>query len=656
MRLESVEINNYRQYQRATFTFPKLNGKSDLHIIYGSNTVGKSNMLNAITWCLYERELHLGDKNTAQPMINNSYVSHLRSINQNNGEVSVILTISSDDGKRKMKVERVASFNVTADTVKEIDDKVTVSNYDNNQWSIIENQEEALINIHRYLPEEINEYIFFDGEQLEKYFQEVQTNKNIKAIKGFTQSDIIEKAIRGFNKAKSEISLKLTNMGDNELKDKEADLKAKEDACKQLEDIIKELKTQIGQAKDKIAELDEIIRGKETIRDKTQRYQELQDEAEQLEEEKKSLFSDMMKFARKYYTLLALYPALKAYKEYIDKQDVDGKLPPIIDKDILDRIVKDGKCLICGNELDEKHIAFVRELQRKINMSSKTSNEMKAALGALRGYFQEIDGYKEEKAKKVQSYESLQKRIKDNENEYSKLDEYLKSIPNNSEIAEAISNREKYQELLNALYERKGKEEYSFQIAEEKREEADKEYRKAVAKHEELRGISAQMEYCTKASTVLEKTEENILAGFRNDMEKQTYDLFNSLTWAKGKYIAINLGKDYSVKLLNKFGDQALGSCSAAERTLLALSFTLALQKSSHHDSLLFIDTPVGRIDEENRKNFSKVLLDLAKSKQVILTFTPTEYDADVRGVLEGNYSSFQELIQNDFITEVKTK
>lgn len=36
------------------------------------------------------------------------------------------------------------------------------------------------------------------------------------------------------------------------------------------------------------------------------------------------------------------------------------------------------------------------------------------------------------------------------------------------------------------------------------------------------------------------------------------------------------------------------------------------------------------RVDEDNRLNFVNTLCEIAKSKQVILTFTPTEYDEKV--------------------------
>ena len=78
MRIESIEIQNFRQYRKEKFTFPRIKGKKDIHVIIGENGEGKTNILNALTWCLYGEELHLGDKNTAINKINSQYVQELR--------------------------------------------------------------------------------------------------------------------------------------------------------------------------------------------------------------------------------------------------------------------------------------------------------------------------------------------------------------------------------------------------------------------------------------------------------------------------------------------------------------------------------------------------------------------------------------------------
>jgi DNA sulfur modification protein DndD len=82
-------------------------------------------------------------------------------------------------------------------------------------------------------------------------------------------------------------------------------------------------------------------------------------------------------------------------------------------------------------------------------------------------------------------------------------------------------------------------------------------------------------------------------------------------------------------------GFPCLGSISAAERELLALSFTLALHKISGFDSPILIDTPVSRVSDEHRENLGNVFSSISNHKQIILLFTPAEYSQDISKSLD---------------------
>ena len=68
----------------------------------------------------------------------------------------------------------------------------------------------------------------------------------------------------------------------------------------------------------------------------------------------------------------------------------------------------------------------------------------------------------------------------------------------------------------------------------------------------------------------------------------------------------------------------------------------------------MILFTPLGRVGEKNRINFTEVLTGIAESKQVILSFTPTEYDDNVRRMLAGEYSSYYELSFDKGVTTIK--
>ena len=133
MRIETIEIQNFRQYRNLSFKFPSVEGQNDLHIIYAKNGVGKTNVLNAITWCLYDTEMHLGDKKTSNAILNNQKVQemrmHLPEGGSAIGDATVKILFSSDDASEKIRFQRVGKFNVTSETVIPVDTKFSIMRF-----------------------------------------------------------------------------------------------------------------------------------------------------------------------------------------------------------------------------------------------------------------------------------------------------------------------------------------------------------------------------------------------------------------------------------------------------------------------------------------------------------------------------------------------
>ena len=120
----------------------------------------------------------------------------------------------------------------------------------------------------------------------------------------------------------------------------------------------------------------------------------------------------------------------------------------------------------------------------------------------------------------------------------------------------------------------------------------------------------------------------------------------------KRKFSKVELMENYSTSVINNDGFECLGSCSAAERELLVLAFTLALHKESGFDGPLVIDTPISRISGDLRVAFAKVLREVSKNKQIILFVTEDEYSTNVRDVFEpyANKKYRFELVDEDYV------
>lgn len=659
MRIESIEIQDFRQYRNLLFKFPHSNGENDLHIIFANNGVGKTNVLNAITWCLYDTEMHLGDKNTALAILNNKKVQELRMHIPEGGnaigDATVRILLSSDDGSEKIRFQRVGKFNVTSEAVIPVNTEFSIMHFIDGEWNSIDTEEETLSLVKKNVPEEIHEYIFFDGEHLESYFKAGQFENIKNGIEELTQAKIIEKAESAFNNYLTGVlNPQIANSSVKDISAAQKELDKIQEAIDVTISSIQTLTTQIHNCDDEIARLDNIISGHIHVSEKTARLKEVDALIESLKGDITRKKAELMAFAREYIQYFALYPSIKNLYVYIQEQDKQGKLPPRIDKFLLQAIEEHKHCLICDQDLSDHSYSFIHELRKELEVSSETSALLNKSVVVLRQYLDKLSHYQERRTALIEEEKEFRRQCAEYLEEEKQLNIYLMNIPNTEAVTKAIEEKQKYRKTRDEIVARKGVEEEHRKELESQYYKQSKSLQLLIDKNKQLEKISKQADYCKMCRNVLKETRLDLLEESRREMEQETFDTFTQLLWKKDSFSKVEILEDYTFRLLDKYGSQTLGSCSAAERALLALSFTLALQKVSMHDSLLFIDTPIGRVDQDNRLNFVNTLCEIAKTKQVILTFTPVEYDDKVAAALQGQYASFNKLAIEDGITIIK--
>ena len=659
MRIESVEIQNFRQYRNLSFKFPHLNGENDLHIIFANNGVGKTNVLNAITWCLYDTEMHLGDKNTALAILNNQKVQELRMHLPEGGSVigdaTVRILFSSDDASEKIRFQRIGKFNVTKESVVAVNTEFSIMHFVDGEWNSIDSEEETLSLVKKNVPEEIHEYIFFDGEHLENYFKAGQFENIKNGIEELTQAKIIEKAENAFhNYLTGVLNPQIANSSVKDISIAQKELDKIQEAIDTTDNSINTLTTQIHNCDDEIATLDNIISGHANVSEKTARLKEIDGLIESLKGDIAKKKAELMAFVREYVQYFALYPAIKNLYTYILEQDKHGKLPPRIDKFLLQAIEEHKHCMICDQDLSDHSYSFIQELRKELEVSSETSALLNKSVVVLRQYIDKLIHYQERRTALMEEVKVLNNRYSEYLEEEKQLNIYLMNIPNAEAVTKAIEDKKVFRKKRDEIVAKKGIEEEHKKELDNKFYNQSKLLKSLIEKNKQLEKINQQADYCKKCRNILKETRLDLLEESRREMEQETFNTFTRLLWKKDTFSKVEILEDYTFRLLDRYGAQTLGSCSAAERALLALSFTLALQKVSMHDSLLFIDTPIGRVDQDNRLNFVNTLCEIAKTKQVILTFTPVEYDDKVAAALQGQYASFNRLTIEDGITVIK--
>ena len=190
MNISKIELENFRQYRgKIEFNFDT-DSKKNIAVILGVNGAGKSNLYNAITWCLYGVEEHSKHRDGALKRLNESKREDME--NEEYANVNVKINFS---GKSPIIVERQQLFVKTATgQLYEQSDEHKVWFLKDGNWKP-SSQPSATVNA--MLPEGIRKFFFFDGEQLDDFFKPGLQGKGKieKAIHDVSGVDIIDKTV-----------------------------------------------------------------------------------------------------------------------------------------------------------------------------------------------------------------------------------------------------------------------------------------------------------------------------------------------------------------------------------------------------------------------------------------------------------------------------
>ncbi|AZP35022.1 AAA family ATPase [Cronobacter sakazakii] len=337
MKLIRLEINNFRQfYGKQSIDFA-VDPEYGVTLIHGENNGGKTALLNALRWCLYEETT----ENLLDPK--NLLNKHAESQGKNTFSVSVQL----EHENRLLDVRRIQDKNSGCSNlhVYEIIDGCYAEKAEENPNTLI----------NTFLPKEMSQYFFYQGEgtgtlSSQNDFSHIKdaiekvlgltvaktTLRHLSAVKISYQKDLKQ------YDTNNEIDTLLTNK-DNLVSSLELDNMLLEKKQRELEVAEKEYETQVG----KLARFD-----KTTI-----------DEQLKLRKQKTELLSDYKRQHKQFLSeKISKTPdwALRTFSQKlasfdvsaINTEELNKSLRYTVDRQLLREIVHNNEC-ICGTHIEK---------------------------------------------------------------------------------------------------------------------------------------------------------------------------------------------------------------------------------------------------------------------------------------------------------------
>lgn len=660
MLLESIKLQNFRQFRNADLKFANETNGKNVTIIIGENGTGKTTFAQAFFWCMY------GDTTFSDKVILNRIVAEEMMPGQQE-EVKVTLRLSHGDVRyklvrsqiyRKERNGRIKGDNTVFD--------ISLKREDGIEEGVKKTDCES--EVKKILPQELSKYFFFDGERIEKMSKEITSGKKASefadAVNGLLGLSAMRSAIRHFSARSSGVIASLKDSyqtgSDSKIKEYTETIKACEDRLDEIRDRLSELEEQTEIARktkeEKALEIKRYEDG-EVWQNKKERALE---KINNLNELKALAYKDICKdFNSELSHFFSVY-MIRDSLEALSSKDFLGKDIPHIQDDTINYLLNRKICL-CGTRLDEGTIPYlkVKELLEYVppKSISNTVAEFKSIASTRANYPADL-------------YEQLKEGVaaisKHNDDLEECNDELLK-------IEEHLSGEDVREKVraINAVIKQCDKtihdseEEQKDLLREEgnvigERDRAYTERAEHNLLHEGNRKIDVQMAYANKILEKLNETYTRSEKETRDRLEQTINDIFKSI-YDGGLSLTIDDKYHISVYAEDYDGDVETSTAQSISVIFAFITSIIKLARENRNSSRedaellssepypLVMDAPLSAFDKKRIKTICESIPETAEQVVIFIKDTDGELAEKYMGGRIGERRRFDK--KNEFET-----
>lgn len=616
MIIEKLTLENFRQFKTKQEIEFSLKKDSNITLILGDNTSGKTTILQAFLWCLYGRT----EFKSKHQMYNIEHANEMK----NNSRSIIEVKINLKHQGRNYEVIRRQNIK-KINGVTKLDGVSVLSINEKKESGETKPSSETSYEsfIQEILPEELSSYFFYDTER----FGNISTKKDLKeSVKGLLGISVLENAIAHIGtrhrsgtvlwKINQEISQKSTD----ELKElnhkqeeHEKNINKKEKEIKQLTDEENKYINFIEKDETTLKNMEETVKLQEQ-RDTLKKY--LDKIEKNYENEKKSISSTIGINPVNFFAT----PLINTVLEELKQSDFEEKGIRDMNANSIEDIINRGVC-VCGTKIDKdtepynelidtlKYLppqSISTQIKQFISMLEVTKNSSKTHYNSVL-----------EKHTKILEVEQDIANVDD---EYRKVSDRIIETVDGRSIEERIKKNKSHLKSLQT------------QLIHLNRDIEDlKEHiKKTQIRYNDL---LAQNERNQEKITLLKYGDE-VLNWLTNDLNKRQSEIKEELKDKVSYYFQkiyhgnrfVEIDESYNVTLTSGEGkhitDESAGLETVKNFSFITGLVDLAKNKLMEEVDLsneypLVLDAPFSNVDESHVVNISKVLPTVAR--QLIL-------------------------------------
>jgi len=516
--------------------------------------------------------------------------------------------------------------------------------------------------LNNIIPKDFAQFFFFDGEKLESIMNtnDLKIKESLEVLLNIkTYEKLIEKIKESKSKYKKQVQF---TKGEKEIERLKIQLTGLKKDTEINEDNIQQINKEINEIENTVNNISE-----QTINlivDKKVDIKPLQDRKEQIEKELvdlKSNISDKVKSTELF--ILMLENLSKNYLHKLEDDTVNYQLDEQLKlfKRTLNSIVSKIQNNIFDSDIEEIPTEYNLDFDTTEFYQQRIKDESdKAWIDFKQSKQKSIDKqiiyYNEENRVFLKNVFESRIAIYDRIIKMKSLGKELKIID------EKLENETEYASKNDSIIEKRQKEkarleeEKSLKI--EKRTEVklvnDKKLRENKSLELEIRLLETKLTLSKPVLNAQNLSDELIsffeefkhqllnkkVESLENEFNRYIVEFAHDEEWIK--YVKID--KNFEIKIVDFLErEMPLNSLSAGQRQILATALIQALGSVSQVKSFICIDTPLARLDKENRKTIISNYYPNA-SKQVIILSSNTEIDP-----LKEEYAEMKKFIAKEY-------
>ena len=634
MLINKITLSNFRQYKNTQTILFSCDPEKNVTVILGDNTSGKTTLIQAFNWCLYNNTTF-----KTKELLNEDTFQYMPISTPINVFVEVELT---HEGRIYVikRSQTVIKNEVGTAICKQPVLRVEYKEPNGEMQAITPFDCQSTVN--KILPEALSSYFFFDGEHI----SDINEKGNVKAaVRGLMGLETINEAVDHLNPAKpnsviSKLQHELDPGQDRKAQQTTLNLISAKESLEKLQDRLAKINGEIEYFERRGEDLrNKILEHKDT-KNKMRQKTDLEKDISYLTGNQISieqrLISDFTKNAYKFFA----FPLYAKVQQVLSDANTDTEGIPKMHSDSIDFILKRGRCIcgadLCNNTDAIEHIKDEQSLLPPQHIGT-TIHDFKSDCSH---YMRDIDGF----AKLIMDdYIRIRENANQIDEKKSQMEELSKELIGDIDVGKFES------ESIENANQLKAKKELALQLASEigatknQIQSLEATLNSLTLSTEKNRRVSRYIAYATEIYKWFKESYDEKEKAVKNELYSSINSLFsqmyhgNRIVEVDDNYrISLKVRSSASSSLLRP--DTSPGLDTVKNFAFIAGIVDLARKKAKSSSDFIddsveystepypiVMDAPFSNADETHIARISKVLPQVAE--QVILVVMNKDWE-----------------------------